>query len=228
DQQRHAYPRVLQIVRGDHHLLRAFYQQAGKSDGVRMMRLERLDQILRWNLDAKIYNVEAIILQDDFDQVLANVMDVALHRCENHFSTLGGVRLLHELFEMVDRSFHRFRRLQHFRNNQLVGVEQAAYLGHPLHQRTVNNVQRSSAFRALAFQVFDQSIARALDDVVGQTLVERLVFFLDLFFLGGGAEMLSNCRDVKLIDGGFLLFALLAPIWRKVPQQFGLRVALGD
>ena len=39
-QQRHADSGVLQIVRGNHHLLRAFHQQTGESDRVRVVRLD--------------------------------------------------------------------------------------------------------------------------------------------------------------------------------------------
>ena len=68
---------------------------------------------------------------------------------------------------------------------------------------------------------------RAFDDVVRQALIERLIFLLDLFFLGGGAEMFRDGRDMKLVDRGLLLFALLAPVCGKVAQQSGLRMASG-
>ena len=52
--QRHGDTVVFQIAAGDYHLVRAFHQQPGKANCVRMMLAERLDQIFRWNLDSEI------------------------------------------------------------------------------------------------------------------------------------------------------------------------------
>ncbi len=224
-QQRHADSGFAQIGRGDHHLLRAFHQQAAQADGVRLMMLEGADQIFRRHLDAEVDHVIAIVLQDDLDEVFADVVDIALHRGENHFAALGDVGLFHELLEMAHRGLHRFGRLQHFGDDQLVGVEKAADFGHSVHQRAIDDVQRLCAFRALAVEIFDQAVARAFDDVVRQALVERKLF-LRFFLLFRGTKMFGDCGDVKLVDGGLLLARLRAPIFRSAAQKRGLRVLL--
>ena len=88
---------------------------------------------------------------------------------------VGGFRLLHEPLQMADGRLHGFRRLQHLRHNQLVVVEEPAHLGHPGHQRAVDDGQRRRALGELAIEVRDQAVPGPLDDVVGQALVERQV-----------------------------------------------------
>ncbi len=44
----------------------------------------------------------------------------------------------------------------------------------------------------------------------------------------GGAKMLADCCDVKLIDGGFLLAGLLPPVARCAANYFGLRMSIRD
>ena len=40
--------------------------------------------------------------------------------------------------------------------------------------------------------------------------------------------MFGDCGDVKLIDGGFLLARLLAPVGRGAANYFGLRMRVWD
>ena len=104
---------------------------------------------------------------------------------------------------MIDGGLHRFGRLQHFGDDQLVVVEQAAHLGHPGHQRAVDDVQRRRAFLPLEVEVGNQTVLGALDDVAGQAFV-----------------------DVKLFGGLLLLFFLprkcsvIAPMWNWLMPIF--------
>ena len=88
---------------------------------------------------------------------------------------VGVSALLHELLEMVHAGLHRFGRLQHFRDDQLVVVEEPPDFGHAGHQRAIDDVERRGAFRALAIQIGNQAVLGALNDVVGQPFVERQV-----------------------------------------------------
>ena len=199
-------PASCKSAAGDHHLLRALHQQAGEPDGVGLVLAVGLDQRLRRHLDAQVDHLVAVVGEDDLDQVLADVVDVALHRGQHDLAARGGVGLLHELLEVVDRGLHRFGRLQHLGDDQLVVVEQAADFGHAGHQRTVDDVERRGAFGALEVQIGDQAVLGAFDDVVGQALIERQIGGLRLVFLAGLAEMLGDGGDVELVDGD-LLFA---------------------
>src|SRR6266403_1983499 len=167
DQQRNFDPSVAQIVSGDDHLLRAFHQQTRKADGVRLMLLISLDQVFGRNLDAQIHNVVAIIFQNNLYEIFADVVNIALYGGQNNAAALRRVRLLHELLKMADRGFHRFRGLQNFRDDQLVGIEQPPDLSHARHQRAVDDIERGNALGALSVEVRHKTIASAFDNVAG-------------------------------------------------------------
>ena len=114
-----------------------------------LMLAPRFDQRIGRNLDAEVDDAIAVVGENDLDQVLADVVNVALHGCEHNLAARCGVGLLHELFEMIDGGLHGFGRLQHFGHDQLVSVEQAADFGHPCHQWAVDNVERVRAFLPL-------------------------------------------------------------------------------
>ena len=95
-----------------------------------LMLAVRLDQHFRRHLDAEVDDLVAVVGQDDLDQVLADIVHVALHRGQDDLAARRRVGLLHELFEVVDGGLHRLGRLQHFGHDQLVVVEQPADFGH--------------------------------------------------------------------------------------------------
>ena len=224
-QQRYADAGVLQVARGGYHLLRAFHQQARESDRVRLMRRESLDQFFRRDFDSQVHDVESVVLQDDFDKVLPDVVDVAFHGRQNHFPALRGIGFFHKLLKVANGGLHGLGGLQHLGHNQFVGIEEAPDFSHPPHQWAVDNVERRCPLGTFALQVLDQSVARAFDDVVREALVQWLVFFLLLFFFLCRSEMLRDGHDVELVNRRFLRFALLAPVFRHIAQQFRLRVA---
>ena len=184
----------------------------------------RFDQILGRNFDAEIDDVIAVVFQDNFDEILPDVVNVALHRGENHLGALFRVGLFHELFEMVHGGLHGFGGLQHFGDDQFIGIEQAAHFGHSGHQRTVDDFERRDTFLALAIEVVDQSVFRAFENVIRQALVERQIGSDLLLAAASAAEMLGNRRDVELVDGGFLFLALLAPVGGQAAKQRGIRM----
>ena len=145
-------------------------------------------------------------------------MDVPLHGGEHHLAPNGGGGLLHELLEVRHGGLHRLGRLQHLGHDQLVVVEQPAYLRHAGHQRPVDDVERRSAFLALAVQVRDETVPRAFDDVIRQPLIEREGRLLGSAG-AGGAKMVRDRRDVELVDGDLLLAGLPTPVLRS-PAQF--------
>src|SRR5216683_5088933 len=151
-------------------------------------------------------------------------MNVALYGGQDDAAALGGVRFFHELFEMTDRGLHRFSGLQNFRDDELVGIKEAANFSHAGHERTVDDVERRDAFSALAVEVGDEAVAGAFDDVAGEVLIEREVCGAGLVFFLCGAEMLGDGGDVELIDGGALFFRLLAPIGGNIAEERGFRM----
>ena len=106
----------------------------------------RANQFFGRNFDAQIDHIVAVVLENDLDQILADIVHVAFDRGEHHFGALFGVGLLHELFEVANRRFHRFGGLQDLRDNQLIVVEKPAHFAHPRHQRPVDDVKRRNVF----------------------------------------------------------------------------------
>ena len=180
------------------------------------------DQVFGRNFDTQIHDIVTVVFQNDFHEILTDVVDIAFHRGQHDFPALRGVRFFHELFEVAHRGFHGFRRLQHFRNDQLVGIEQTPHFRHTSHQRAIDDVQRRRTFRALALQVVNEAVARALNDVICQPLVDGQIFRANLFLFRGGSEMFRDGLNVILVDGRALLFLLLAPIGGSVFQQLKL------
>ncbi len=180
-----------------------------------MMFAPRLNQRVGRNLDAEVDHAIAVVGENDLDQILADVVDVALHRSQHDLAARRGVGLLHELFQMIDGSLHGFGRLQNFGHDQLIQVEQAADFGHACHQWSVDDVERVRAFLPLQLQVGDQTVLGAFDDVARQALVERQ--FRDHLpgLMAGAPEIFADRGNVELIDGDFLLAGLLAPVGRS-------------
>ncbi len=206
-QHRHADPGFFEITRGQHHLLRALHQQTRQADSVRLMFPEGLNELLGSNLNPEVDYVISVVTQDDLDQVLADVMHVALHGGENDLAARAGIGLFHERLKVVDRSFHGLGRLQHFGNDQLIRVKEASHLGHTGHQRAVDDIERGHAFFQLEIQIGDQAFLRAFDDVISQALIQRKVGCLCLLLLRASAEEFGDFRDMELIDRRFLLGA---------------------
>ena len=155
-------------------------------------------------------------------------MDVALDGGEHHFGAAFGGGLLHELLEMIDRGLHRFGRLQYFGDDQLVVIEKPSNFGHARHQRAVDDVERGHAFRQFLIEVGDEAVLRAFENVICEALIEREIFGTRFLAGAGGAEMFGDRRNMELIDGGFLLARLLAPVGRGAANYCGLRMRVRD
>ena len=85
-------PASLQIAGRDHHLLRALHQQAGEPDGVGLVFAKGLDQLIRRNFNAEIHHVVAVVAENDLDQVLADIVHVALDGGEHDLAARRACR----------------------------------------------------------------------------------------------------------------------------------------
>ncbi len=179
-------------------------------------------------LDAEVHHCVAVVRQDDVDEVLADVVDVALDGGKDDGAAGGGVGLLHELFEMTDCGLHRFSRLEDFGDDQLVVIEEPADFGHAGHERAVDDIERGCAFGALEIEVGDEAVLGAFDDVVGEALIERDIGRLFLLALAGFAEVIGDGGDVELVDGDFFFARLGAPVFGGGAEEIVAGVIGGD
>ena len=86
-----------------------------------------LDHLGDGHLDAEVVHLVAVVGEDDVDEVLADVVHVALDGGQ-HDAALAAVAvdLLHVRLEVGDRGLHRLGRLEHERQLHLAGAEQLA------------------------------------------------------------------------------------------------------
>ena len=141
-------------------------------------------KVLRRHLDSQVDHLVAVVGQNDVHQVFADVVNVALDGGQDYLAPDRAVQPVHVRFQAGDREFHGLGGLEHFGDDQLVGVELAAYLRHAGHQGPVDDVQRS-AFQQRFIQVFGQALFGAIDDSQGQPLIQREAAPLFFRRLGG-------------------------------------------
>src|SRR5215212_6557828 len=125
------------------HDQRRLHEQAAHSNRIRGMFVTRLQNRLDRLLDAEIQYLVAVVGENDVDQVLADIVNVALDGRKHHRS-LGSraALLLHKRFEEANGSLHSLRRLQHERQLHLAAAEKISDDLHTLEQDVVDDVER--------------------------------------------------------------------------------------
>ena len=106
----------LQVLDYILHLQRGLDQQAAQADGVGAMFLGGADDHVARLLDPEIDDFVAVVRQDDVDEVLADVVNVAFYRRENDgaFLLRPGL-LLHLRLEIGDGAVHHSGGVEHRR-----------------------------------------------------------------------------------------------------------------
>ena len=138
----------LHLAGDRHHLVERWRDQARKADHVRLIVVGGLQDVLPRHHDAEVDDLEAVALQDDADDVLADVVNVALDgRHDDPALALGRAGLFLLLFdegdEVRDRALHHARRLHHLRQEHLARAEQVADDIHAVHQRPFDDLDRA-------------------------------------------------------------------------------------
>ena len=151
---------------------------------------DRADRLL----DAEIDDPVAVVGQDDVDEVLADVVDVAAHRRQHDRALLLALDPLHERFEIADRRLHRLGRLQHERQLHLAGAEQLADRLHAAEQDVVDDVERRVALHRQVEIGFEVEPV-AVDDALREAVLELFRAALLLALLGGAV---LEQRDIGL------------------------------
>src|SRR6185369_13204340 len=140
--------------------------QPGQPDDIGAFGFRRLDDLGGGHHDAEVDDLEVVTLQHDADDVLADVVDVALHGGEHDLA--GGIAavaghaigevarlfLFHERHEVSDRLLHHAGRLHHLRQEHFSVTEEIADNVHAGHQRAFDHVQRPLDRQPRGFGVF--------------------------------------------------------------------------
>ena len=154
---------------------RRLHQQAAHPDGVGLVLLGGRDHLVDADLDAEVDDVVAVVGQDDVDQVLPDVVHVALDGGEHHGALAALVRLLHVRLQEGHRGLHRLGRLQHEGELHLARGEALAHDLHALEQDVVHDGECGQARLEGLGQVVLEPVAVAVDDALGQPAVDRPV-----------------------------------------------------
>ena len=148
DQQRQGHAGALHLARDRHHLVERRGDEAGQADHVGVVVVGALQDVLPRHHDAEVDDLEPVALQDHADDVLADVVDVALDGGHDDPAlALGGAGLLLFLLDEGDQVgdglLHHPRRLHDLGQEHLARSEQVADDVHPVHQRPFDHLDRA-------------------------------------------------------------------------------------
>ena len=132
----------LQILDHILHLQRRFHQQPAQPDGIGFVFLCGLDNRVRRLLDPEVHHTKTIVRQNDVDQILADVVDVAFHSRQNDGRFLRSCFLLHLRFEISDRLLHYSCRIEHRRELHFSRSEQVSDGLHSIQKNRVYEIER--------------------------------------------------------------------------------------
>ncbi len=155
-------------------------------------RLGGLQDLRRRRHHAEIDDLVIVALEHDADDVLADVVHVALHGRDNDLAMaqlsgrrpLRGLLLLHERHEIGNRLFHHARRLHHLRQKHLAGAEQIPDDVHAGHQRPLDDVERTGGRLTGKLDVLRNIVGDAVHERMREPLVDRPAPPFEFGFLG--------------------------------------------
>ena len=133
------------------HLVQRRRDQPGEADDVGAHLAGGVEDLLGRHHDAEVDDLVVVALQHDADDVLADVVDVALDRGHDDLA-VGASRVasglasrLDERDQVGDGLLHHARGLHHLRQEHLAGAEQVADDVHAVHQRALDDLDRAAA-----------------------------------------------------------------------------------
>ena len=135
------------------HLVEGWRDEARQADGVGAELDRSVQDLFGRHHHAEVVDLVVVAAQHDPDDVLADVVNVALDRREHQLAAhlLAPRRLLfrfHERLEVGDGAFHRARALHDLRQEHLARAEQVTDHLHAIHQRPFDHHQRPGVFLA--------------------------------------------------------------------------------
>ena len=170
----------LHLGRDEAHLVERGRDEAREPDDVGLLALGGLEDLRRGHHDAEIDHLVVVALEHDADDVLADVVHVALDGGHNDLAG-GGLRLetrglllrLEVGLQVGDCLLHHARRLHDLRQEHLAGTEQVADDVHASHQGTLDDVQRLLRLLARFLGVGLDVVGDAVHERMRQALLDR-------------------------------------------------------
>ncbi|SPB31418.1 hypothetical protein MAJHIDBO_01724 [Propionibacterium freudenreichii subsp. shermanii] len=166
-----AHPESVELGEVVLHHHRRLHQQATHPDGVGVVLLRRLDDGADRLLDAQVHHGVAVVGHDDVDQVLADVVDIALDGGEHQGALPRLVSGIHVGFQVRDCPLHRLGGLQDERELHLARPEELPDGLHALEQVGIEDVECPAGAQGLV-EVVGESVGVAVDDALAQPFVQ--------------------------------------------------------
>ena len=132
----------LKVLNDILHLQRGLDQQSAEADNICLVFAGGSDDGVRRLLDAEIYDLVAVVAEDDVDQVLADIVDVTLHGGEDVRSLLRTSGLFHLRLKIGDGLLHHSGRVEHRRQLHLARTKEFADGLHAIEQHGIDHVER--------------------------------------------------------------------------------------
>src|SRR6185437_2308378 len=136
----------------------------------------RLENLLARHHHSQIDDLVVVALQDDADDILTDIVDIALHGCDHDSSVAarGAVlALLDERDQMGYRPLHHACAFHDLRQEHLARAEQIADDVHAIHQRAFDDLQRTLEGAPRFLRVLDHEIIDPLDQSMLESLRHR-------------------------------------------------------
>ncbi len=181
DQQRNVKALPLHLARHMRHFFQRWRDEAGQPDQIRVFFASAIQDHLRRDHHAQIHHIEVVAGQHHADDVLADVVYVALDGCHDDLAVgladIAGAQFFRfdEGQQIGHRLFHHTRGLDHLRQKHLAGAEQIAHHVHAVHQRAFDHVQRARGMLARFFGVGFHECVDAVHQRMRQARAYRLV-----------------------------------------------------
>ena len=177
DQERQHDPSLLHLLRHKHHLVERRRDEAAQANQVGALVHGDLQNPIARDHDAEVHDLVVVAPEDHTDDVLADVVHVPLdgrhHDLAGRFGFAGRLLLrLHERLEVGDRFLHRSRALHDLRQEHLAGAEQVTHDLHAVHQRPLDDLERSGVLLAGLLDVLLDELDDAMDQGVRQPALD--------------------------------------------------------
>ena len=158
--------RLLQLGSHVHHLLQRGSDEAAEANHVHLPVHGAPHDVFGGHHDSQVYDFIAIAGHHHGDDVLADVVHVALHRGQQHTprgSGSPGLLRLDDGLEDGHGLLHRAGGLHHLREEHLARAEEVAHPVHPCHQGAFDDVHGAGILLQCLGQIRFQVIADATD-----------------------------------------------------------------
>jgi hypothetical protein len=130
------------------------------------------EDFIRRDHHAKIDNFVVITLQHHADDVLADVVHVALHGGDDHLAVAGAFLFagFDKRFQVGHRLLHHAGGFHHLRQEHFALAEQIADHVHAVHQRPFDHLNRAGGLLARFFGILLDKLGNAFHQRIFQTL----------------------------------------------------------